>query len=231
MHKLPHTEIHFTSGLIVRDVVIGLSDGLTVPFALAAGLAGAVGSTSVIVVAGVAEIVAGSVAMGLGGYLAARGDAEHYRSELRREELEILEVPEEEEWEVEAILKEYGVSQEDAQPLIRALRKDHRKWADFMMRFELGLDEPDSHRAISSAFTIALSYILGGIIPLFPYMISGQVRSALVLSIAITIAALAIFGAVKCRLTGARVLSGTIKTVLIGAGAAFAAYVVARLIG
>jgi VIT1/CCC1 family predicted Fe2+/Mn2+ transporter len=230
MKNLVHRESHFTSSEIVRDAVIGLADGLTVPFALAAGLAGAVGSTAVIVIAGVAEIVAGSIAMGLGGYLAGRSDAEHYRSERRREEREIEEVPEEEEWEVEIILKEYGVSQEDAQPLIHALRRDHGKWTEFMMRFELGLEEPDPRRAIASAFTIAISYILGGIIPLSPYMFIPQVYGALVLSIVITIAALALFGAIKCRLTGSPVLSGTIKTVLIGAAAASAAYFVARLI-
>ncbi len=225
-----HIESHFTAAEAVRDAVIGLSDGLTVPFALAAGLAATVGSVSVIVVAGLAEIAAGSIAMGLGGYLAARGDVEHYEAERKREAEEVLEVPSEEEWEVEEILRGYGVSQDEAAPIVAALRRNPERWTDFMMRFELGLEKPDPKRAHRSAFTIALSYILGGLIPLLPYMFIQTPIRALIISILTTMLALGVFGAVKGHLTGVPVLAGTLKTILIGAIAAAAAFLIARII-
>ena len=174
-----HVERHFTGKEIVRDVVIGMADGLTVPFALAAGLSGAVKSTNVVVIAGLAEIAAGSIAMGLGGYLAARSDAEHYDSEREREVREVRELPDEEEREVREVLHEWGMAPEESGPVVQALRKRPTAWVDFMMRFELGLEKPDPGRAVRSAGTIATSYVVGGLIPLFPYMVIHQANQAL----------------------------------------------------
>lgn len=226
----PHIERHSTAREFVRDAVIGLADGLTVPFALAAGLAGAIDSTLVIVTAGLAEIAAGSIAMGLGGYLAVRGDAEHYAAEWEREAHEVAEVPAEEEWEVEEILGAYGVGPEEARPVISALRRNPRAWTDFMMRFELGLEAPEPRRALQSAVTIGLSYVAGGLLPLLPYMVVPVARTALFVSVAITLVALFVFGAMKSRLTGVTPLAGALKTLIIGATASAAAYLIARLI-
>jgi VIT1/CCC1 family predicted Fe2+/Mn2+ transporter len=225
-----HTEKHFTAGEAVRDIVIGMSDGLTVPFALAAGLSGAVSGTGIVVTAGLAEIAAGSIAMGLGGYLAARSDAEHYASERRREEREIVEVPDEEMAEVRDILRSYGLTDEESAPVVRGLSQRPGSWADFMMRFELGLDEPDPRRALRSALTIAGSYIAGGLIPLSPYMLSSTAASALPWSVAVTIAALLLFGYVKGRFTGAHPVRSALQTALIGGLAAAAAFIIARII-
>ena len=224
-----HIERHFTGGETVRDVVIGMSDGLTVPFALAAGLSGAVAATRVVVIAGLAEIAAGSIAMGLGGYLAARSDAEHYESERAREEREVVELPDEEEREVAEILKSYGMNAEEARPVVAAMAKRPQAWIDFMMRFELGLEKPDPKRAVSSAGTIAASYIAGGFIPLAPYIFLSRAHSALLLSVAVTLVALAIFGYVKGRYTGARPLRSALQTVVIGGLAAAAAFGLAHL--
>src|ERR1700692_4920555 len=197
----PHIEGHFQSREIVRDVVIGLSDGLTVPFALAAGLSGAVASTHIVVLAGFAEIAAGSIAMGLGGYLAARGDAEHYASELLREQREIVERTRDEEEEIYEIFEQYSVPRAAATPVLEALKQNPTAWVDFMMRFELGLEEPAANRAHRSALTIALSYIAGGFVPLLPYMLVPQgpdaALEALKLSVLITLVALGLFGALK----------------------------------
>ena len=225
-----HVESHFGATEVVRDVVIGLSDGLTVPFALAAGLSGAVGSTHIVVIAGLAEIAAGSIAMGLGGYLAARGDAEHYASERIREEREIVERTHDEEEEIYQIFEEYSVDRASAAPVLAALKKNPQAWVDFMMRFELGLEEPEANRAHRSALTIAFAYIAGGFIPLLPYMLSNDSGTALRLSVVITIAALAIFGAVKGRLVGTGWLRSAFQTTLIGGAAASAAYLLARLL-
>ncbi len=224
-----HIERHFTGGETVRDVVIGMSDGLTVPFALAAGLSGAVAATRVVVIAGLAEIAAGSIAMGLGGYLAARSDAEHYESERAREEREVIELPDEEEREVTEILKNYGMSADEARPVVAAMAKRPQAWIDFMMRFELGLEKPEPKRALSSASTIAGSYIAGGFIPLAPYMLLRQAHSALAFSAVVTLIALAIFGYVKGRYTGARPFRSAVQTVVIGGLAAAAAFGLARL--
>jgi vacuolar iron transporter family protein len=227
---VPHVEHHFTAGEVVRDVVIGMSDGLTVPFALAAGLAGAVASNRLIVTAGLAEIAAGSLAMGLGGYLAARSDAEHYASERRREEQEVRAKPDAEQAEVAAVLQAYGLTPAESAPVVRALAARPQAWVSFMMRFELGLEEPDPRRALTSALTIAVSYITGGLIPLAPYMIAAQANSALAWSITVTLLALLGFGYVKGRFTGAPAARSALQTVLIGGLAATAAFVIARLI-
>lgn len=224
-----HHETHFQSGDTVRDIVIGMSDGLTVPFALAAGLSGAVDSLHIIVLAGIAEIAAGAIAMGLGGYLAARGDAEHYRSERLREEREVVERRRDEEEEIYEIFDAYGVQRHEAAPVLAALERNPAAWVDFMMRFELGLEEPQSGRAFRSALTIAGSYIVGGLIPLLPYML-GSARTALPASIVITLLALLVFGAVKGRITGSGVLRSGLQTVGIGGLAAAAAFALAHLL-
>jgi VIT1/CCC1 family predicted Fe2+/Mn2+ transporter len=230
MPQTPHVERHFTSGEVVRDVVIGMSDGLTVPFALAAGLSGAVDNSHIVVVAGLAEIAAGSIAMGLGGYLAARGDAEHYASERQREEREVEEIPEEEAREVQKVFADYGLSREESGPVVQALTRKPKQWVDFMMRFELGLEEPDPKRALQSAITIAASYIAGGFIPLSPYMALHSARVALGWSVVVTLIALAVFGFIKGRFTGARATRSASQTVVIGGLAAGAAFLLAKLI-
>src|SRR6058998_1269073 len=216
MPRAPHVEKHFTAGNFVRDVVIGMSDGLTVPFALAAGLSGAVQNTRLIVVGGLAEVAAGSIAMGLGGYLAARGDAEHYEQEKVREYREIEEIPEEEKAEVSKVFQNYGLTLQEAQPVVEALSKRPDAWVDFMMRFELGLEEPDPKRAVTSAGTIAGAYIAGGFIPLSPYMLLGNAQRGLIFSAAITLVALGIFGLIKGRFTGTNAVRSAIQTVVIG---------------
>jgi VIT1/CCC1 family predicted Fe2+/Mn2+ transporter len=230
MIRTTHIEQHFTAGNFVRDVVIGMSDGLTVPFALAAGLSGAVQNTRLIVVGGLAEIAAGSIAMGLGGYLAARGDAEHYEQEREREEREVREIPEEEKAEVSLVFQAYGMTKEESTPVVEALSRRPAAWVDFMMRFELGLEEPASNRAHRSALTIAASYIAGGLIPLLPYMLVADSLTALKLSVVITLLALAIFGALKGKLVGTGWLRSALQTVSIGGAAAAAAYILARLL-
>jgi VIT1/CCC1 family predicted Fe2+/Mn2+ transporter len=225
-----HVETHFESGETVRDIIIGLSDGLTVPFALAAGLSGAVSSSRIVVLAGLAEIAAGSIAMGLGGYLAARGDAEHYVSERHREEREIVERTHDEEEEIYQIFEQYNVPRENAKPVLDALKKDPVAWVDFMMRFELGLEEPHANRAMRSALTIAGSYVAGGLIPLVPYMVVNGNATALRLSAVITLIALGLFGALKGRLVGSGWLRSATQTVLIGGIAASAAYLLARIL-
>jgi len=239
MPQTRHVERHFTAGDSVRDVVIGMSDGLTVPFALAAGLTGAVGAAGngagIIVTAGFAEIAAGAIAMGLGGYLAARSDAEHYAKEREREKREVVEIPEEEMREVAQVFHSYGLTHEESAPIVEALSKHPKKWVDFMMRFELGLEKPDPKRAFVSAFTIAASYMAGGLIPLAPYIVSVyikdlSVQTALFISVAFTLVALLIFGFVKGRFTGTRPLRSALQTALIGSLAAGAAFLIARAI-
>ena len=230
MPPTPHVERHFTAGEIVRDVVIGMSDGLTVPFALAAGLSGAVSTTTLVVTAGLAAIAAGSIAMGLGGYLAAKSDAEHYSSERRREQLEVAEKPGQERAEVAEVFRAYGLSSAESDPVVEALSQRPEAWVDFMMRFELGLEKPDPKRALQSAVTIAGAYVSGGLIPLAPYMLMANARTALEVSVGVTLAALLIFGYVKGRFTGARPLRSAMQTALIGGLAAAAAFGIARAI-
>src|SRR5437764_8837248 len=187
MPQTRHIERHFPASDTVRDIVIGMSDGLTVPFALAAGLSGAVHSTGIIVTAGLAEVAAGSIAMGLGGFLAARGDVEHYASERRREEREIIEKPELERAEVAEVLEAWGLTDEEAAPVIASISRRPKAWVDFMMRFELGLEKPDPKRALTSAVTIAGAYIAGGLLPLAPYMIVSEPGTGLAASVVVTL--------------------------------------------
>ena len=230
MSRKPHIEAHFTAGNFVRDVVIGMSDGLTVPFALAAGLSGAVQNSRLILVGGLAEIAAGSIAMGLGGYLAARGDAEHYQQEREREEREVREIPEEEKAEVSKVFHAYGMTEEESTPVVEALSRRPEAWVNFMMRFELGLEEPDPTRAFTSAATIAGSYVAGGLIPLSPYVLFSSVSRGLEVSAVVTLAALAIFGYTKGRFTGNRPLRSAFQTMIIGGLAAGAAFLLAKFI-
>ncbi|HTW65559.1 MAG TPA: VIT1/CCC1 transporter family protein [Bryobacteraceae bacterium] len=230
MPQTPHVESHFTASEFVRDIVIGMADGLTVPFALAAGLSGADTTTRIIVIAGFAEIAAGSIAMGLGGYLAAKNDADHYASELRREQREVEEIPEEEAREVLEVFETYGLTHAEAVPIVNSLRQRPKQWIDFMMRFELGLEEPDPKRALRSASTIAGAYIAGGLIPLAPYMLMSSLYSALIASVIATLIALAVFGAVKGHYTGMALGSSAARTALIGGLAAAAAFGIARLV-
>ncbi len=235
MPSTEHVEKHFTATAAVRDIVIGMSDGLTVPFALAAGLTGAVAAstqgTGIIVTAGLAEIAAGSIAMGLGGYLAAKTDTEHYASELDREYRETVELPEIEKEEVAKVFRDYGLTEQQMAPIVSVITADQKKWVDFMMRFELGLETPDPTRAARSAATIAASYIVGGLIPLAPYiLLRHDARMALTISIAVTLVALFIFGSIKGHYTGVKPLRGGLQTVLVGGLAAAAAFYIARLI-
>jgi VIT1/CCC1 family predicted Fe2+/Mn2+ transporter len=227
---LHHVEKHFRASNFVRDVVIGMSDGLTVPFALAAGLSGAVANTRLIMIGGLAEIAAGSIAMGLGGYLAARGDAEHYEQERSREYREIREIPEEEMAEVSRVFQAYGITNDQSAPVVQALSQRPDAWVDFMMRYELGLEEPDPSRARTSAATIAGSYVAGGLIPLSPYVVLASATRALVSSAVVTLAALGIFGFLKGRFTGTGPLRAATQTMIIGGVAAAAAFILAKLI-
>ena len=225
-----HLEKHFTSTAAVRDIVIGMADGLTVPFALAAGLTGAIASTRIVVTAGLAEIVAGSIAMGLGGYLAAKTDSQHYASERRREIEETVEIPDQEQEEVAKVFRGYGLAEEHLRPVVNAISSDQKRWVDFMMRFELGLEEPEASRAGRSAGTIAASYIVGGLIPLTPYMLVGQIFTALSVSVGVTLLALLIFGFIKARYTDVAPWRGAVQTALVGGLAAAAAFFLAHLV-
>ena len=230
MLRSVHIERHFTASNFVRDMVIGMSDGLTVPFALAAGLSGAIANTRFIVIGGLAEIAAGSIAMGLGGYLAARGDAEHYEQEKAREYREIKEIPEEEKAEVSRVFQEYGLPAEESARVSEALSQHPDAWVDFMMRFELGLEEPDPKRAVTSAGTIAGAYVVGGMIPLSPYVVLASATRGLTFSAIVTLAALGVFGYIKGRYTGERAWRSAFQTVVIGGVAAAAAFALAKLI-
>jgi len=225
-----HIEEHFEASDTVRDVVIGMSDGLTVPFALAAGLSGTVSQTGIVVIAGLAEIAAGSIAMGLGGYLAARTDFDHYRSEREREIRETVELPQKERDEVAEVFRGYGMEEKDIAPVVAAISSDQKRWVDFMMRFELGFEEPNPKRARNSAITIALSYVLGGLVPLAPYMLMSRLFTALSVSVAVTLIALFAFGYVKGKLTGIPPWRGGLQTVVIGGLASAAAFGLAKWI-
>jgi VIT1/CCC1 family predicted Fe2+/Mn2+ transporter len=230
MPQTPHIEKHFTATETVRDIVIGMSDGLTVPFALAAGLSGAVDATSIVITAGLAEVAAGSIAMGLGGYLAARTDAEHYATERATEERETIEMPEREAEEVAHVFRSYGLDEATVGTVVMAIRGERKRWVDFMMKFELGLDEPDPKRASRSALTIAGSYIAGGMIPLAPYFCLRSIHSALIVSVIVTLLALLVFGYIKGRFTVKKPLRSAWQTVVVGGLAATAAFVLAKMI-
>ncbi len=231
MPQTRHSEHHFTASDAVRDVVIGMSDGLTVPFALAAGLSGAVAANGIIVTAGLAEIAAGSIAMGLGGYLAARSDAEHYANERDREHREVREKPAVEAREVADIFRSYGLSEKETEPILKSFQKRPQQWIDFMMRFELGLEKPDPRRALKSAVTIGGAYAVGGLIPLGPYILMRDTSASVWVSVGVTLFALFVFGFVKGRFTGARPWKSAAQTTLIGGLAAAAAFGIARLVG
>ncbi|MGN8072809.1 VIT1/CCC1 transporter family protein [Mucilaginibacter sp. SG564] len=225
-----HHEHHVTSSETIRDIVIGMSDGLTVPFALAAGLSGAISSSGIVVTAGIAEIVAGSIAMGLGGYLAGRTEVDHYQSELKREYEEVERLPEQEKAEVREVFAGFGLSETLRHQIADEMAKDKKQWVEFMMRYELGLEEPNANRATKSAITIGVSYIVGGIIPLSPYILISQAQEALLYSCGLTLICLFIFGYFKSKMTGQPALSGAFKVVVIGALAAGAAFLMAKLI-
>jgi VIT1/CCC1 family predicted Fe2+/Mn2+ transporter len=231
MPQTPHIEKHFTATETVRDIVIGMSDGLTVPFALAAGLSGAVDATSIVITAGLAEVAAGSIAMGLGGYLAARTDAEHYATERATEERETIEIPEREAEEVAHVFRSYGLDEATVRTVVTAIRSERKRWVDFMMKFELGLEEPDPKRASRSALTIAGSYIAGGMIPLAPYFFLRSIHSALIVSVIVTLLALLVFGYIKGRFTVKKPIRSALQTVVVGGLAATAAFVLAKMIG
>lgn len=230
MKTLYHREEHFQGGDTIRDIVIGMSDGLTVPFALAAGISGAIAETHLVVTAGFAEIAAGSIAMGLGGYLAAKSDVEHFETEAKREQLEIIEKTQAEEQEIYAIFAKYGVSENESSSVVTSLKRNPTAWKDFMMKFELGLEKPNPARALQSAFTIAFSYIIGGIIPLFPYIVISDSHKALLLSASVTLIALFCFGAAKGYFTGVSLFKSGLQTVFVGGMAAGAAYLLAKAI-
>ncbi|TWW07940.1 hypothetical protein E3A20_29320 [Planctomyces bekefii] len=231
MPPAAHVEKHFSGSAVVRDIVIGMSDGLTVPFALAAGLSGAVAETGLIVTAGLAEIAAGAVAMGLGGFLAARTEMEHYRSELSREQRETVELPEVEAEEVAEIFREYGLQEPGVEILVKAIRSDQKRWVNFMMKFELGMERPEPKRAYQSAVAIGGSYVCGGLVPLTPYFYTNDPILALKSSVALTVLALFAFGFAKGKITKTGAGRGAIQTLAVGGLAALVAFLIARWVG
>lgn len=230
MPQSPHIERHFTASDMVRDIVIGMSDGLTVPFALSAGLSGAIDSTTIVIAACFAEMAAGSISMGLGGYLAAKSDSEHYDREVIREYSEIEKIPDAERAEVKTIFEQYGLTSEQSLLIANALSKRPKDYVDFMMRFELGLEKPNPKRALKSAITIASSYIGGGMIPLLPYILMTSAKKALPISAIFTLLALFIFGYVKGHFTSVQPIRSAIQTMLIGGLAATVAFIIARFV-
>ena len=226
--KAVHKEEHFGSSEFITDIVIGMSDGLTVPFALAAGLSGAVQHNSIVITAGIAEIVAGSIAMGLGGYLAGKTEQEHYQAELKREYDEIEEIPEEEKKEVKQVFAHYGLNELIQNTIANEIAKDKDKWVDFMMKYELGLEKPNVNRARNSAATIGISYIVGGLIPLTGYFFTQTPYQGLIVSAVLTVICLFLFGYFKSKVTGQPLFKGALKVTLIGITAATAAFLVAK---
>ncbi|KAJ3679644.1 hypothetical protein LUZ60_017655 [Juncus effusus] len=230
LRQKSHKESHFTAGEMVRDVIMGVSDGLTVPFALAAGLSGVSAPSSLVLVAGLAEVAAGAVSMGLGGYLAAKSEADHYMREMKREQEEIINVPDTEAAEIGDILSQYGLQPDEYWPVVNALRRNPQAWLDFMMKFELGLEKPDPKRALQSAITIALSYIIGGLFPLSPYFFIPIAQKAMYISIVVTVIALIFFGYIKGKFTGSRPILSAVQTALIGVVASGVAYGMAKAV-
>lgn len=230
LEKNVHPEQHFMASDTVRDIVIGMSDGLTVPFAIAAGMSGASVASHVVIIAGLAEIAAGSISMGLGGYLSGRTDIEHYETERQREVRETREVPKKEKQEVSQILAEFGLSQDQIPPVVQAISENRKRWVEFMMRFELGLEKPDPRRALQGALTIGLSYALSGFIPLSPYILTSPVQAALYYSAGVTLLALLLFGYVKGRVMGVSAWQSALQTFIVGGLAAGAAFGIARVI-
>jgi vacuolar iron transporter family protein len=229
--ELHHHEAHFQGSDLVRDIVIGMADGLTVPFALAAGLSAAVANNDLVITAGIAEIAAGSIAMGLGGYLAGKTELDHYDAELRREYEEVEKFPEKEKEEVREALEGYGLSKKTLDLVVDEMAQNKDKWVEFMMRFELGLEKPNVNRARNSALNIGLSYIVGGLVPLAPYFFTQTPTEGLKISAAVTVITLFIFGYFKSKATGQPPLAGAIRVMIIGVLAAAAAFFVARMLG
>jgi len=227
---MEHKEQHSGSSNFIQDLVIGLSDGLTVPFALAAGISGAVHNNGIVITAGLAEIAAGSIAMGLGGFLAGQTAVEHYNSELQREYEEVDRVPEIEKQEIREIFASYGIQESTQHTIVEELSKDRDKWVEFMMKFELGLEKPLENRAATSALTIGMAYIAGGIVPLIPYFFTQTPVEGLKLSAGVTVLCLFAFGYYKSIVTGQKPWLGALKMTAIGAAAASAAFLIARLI-
>lgn len=228
-NKTRNKEEHFTSPEIINDLVLGMADGLTVPFALAAGLTGAIAASGLVVTAGLAEIAAGSISMGLGGFLAATSATEHYRRERSIEEREIKTQPEVEAQEIREIFATYGITK-GVESMIDELRSNPKLWVDFMMRNELGLEEPSPTRARNSAITIASAYVIGGLVPLTPYIFIHNAREAVFVSIALTGTALFLFGFFKAFISGISPLKSALQTTVVGAAAAAAAFALARLV-
>jgi vacuolar iron transporter family protein len=228
---MKHEEAHLKSSEFITDIVIGMSDGLTVPFALAAGLSGAVSSNGIVITAGIAEIVAGCIAMGLGGYLAGKTEQEHYESELKREYEEVETVPEKEMQEIKDVFAEYGISEHGQNILAEELSKDKTKWVNFMMKFELGLEMPNTNRARNSALTIGVAYFIGGLLPLSAYFVTPNPQEGLIVSAIITTICLFVFGYFKSKVTGQPPLKGALKVMMIGLIAAAAAFGIAKLVG
>ena len=223
-------ELHNTNSNLIRDIIIGMSDGLTVPFALTAGLSGVLNTTHLIVVSGISEIAAGCISMGLGGYLAGESEVERYDSELKREFGEIETVPEKELQEVHDILSDLGVEEPLGHQVALQISKNKNRWVDFMMKLELKMERPAKNRAAQSAGTIALSYLVGGFIPLSPYIIFSNTKTGFYVSCTVTVMALVIFGYLKSKVTGQPVIKGTFKVALTGIIAASAAYLLARAV-
>ncbi|HUM52724.1 MAG TPA: VIT1/CCC1 transporter family protein [Chitinophagales bacterium] len=230
-HLIDHNEEHVKSSEFIKDIVIGMSDGLTVPFALAAGLSGAVDSTALVITAGIAEIAAGSIAMGLGGYLAGRAEIDHYDSEQKREFYEVENLRDKEIAETKEIFTHMGLTETTVNAAVEELAKDKEKWVKFMMKYELDLEQPDPKRARNSALTIGAAYIVGGIIPLSPYFFTKHPKDGLLYSAIVTLISLFIFGYFKSKLTGQPLFKGALKVMAIGAIAAAAAFGIAKLIG
>lgn len=225
-----YQEQHIKSSDFITDMVIGMSDGLTVPFALAAGLSGAVHDNAIVITAGIAEIVAGCIAMGLGGYLAGKTEQEHYENELKREYFEVDNYHQKEIDEVKEIFADYGIDEAGQTLIANQLAKDKKKWVDFMMKFELGLEEPHPKRARNSALTIGAAYFVGGLLPLSAYFFTATPHDGLVVSAGITTLCLFIFGYFKSKVTGQPPIKGALKVTAIGLIAAAAAFGIAKFI-
>jgi vacuolar iron transporter family protein len=226
-----YQEQHLKSSEFITDMVIGMSDGLTVPFALAAGLSGAVDSNAIVITAGIAEIVAGCIAMGLGGYLAGKTEQEHYESELKREYFEVDNYHQKEIDEVKEIFADYGIDEAGQTLIANQLAKDKDKWVDFMMKFELGLEKPHPKRARNSALTIGIAYFVGGLLPLTAYFFTDTPKEGLIVSAIITTVCLFVFGYFKSKVTGQPPIKGALKVTAIGLVAAAAAFGIAKLVG
>jgi vacuolar iron transporter family protein len=230
MSKAKHGEVHFQGSAALRDIVIGMSDGLTVPFALAAGLSGASIANPVIITAGIAELVAGAVSMGLGGYLAGKADVEHYASELKRETQEIEEIPQEEKLEIKGILHKFGISPATQDQFVGELARNKNHWLQFMMEFELGLQKPLESQVKWGAVRIGAAYGIGGLVPLSAYFFTRSPHDGLILSAVLTVVALSIFGYVKSRLLDQPRTQGALRMIVVGAIAATISFFVARLV-